>query len=191
MLNKNIWKPIDNNSPGYLGKRRNQEWQRRNQQYGAGNWQIAWLVSDNLLEYKEVCRLYENAYYEFFGKRPEILEHLLEVASEVYDDDPSNIKSGIDYLKRGAVRTHIQDIAIRNCLRRLGRNFKGKQILQIRDRVGSHPLSLALSPGQVPFHLPNLISTPSNLRQITKNAWWLPYSVEDFYQRGKRICLKK
>ena len=105
----------------------------------------------NLLEYKEVCQLYEDAYYEFFVKRPEILEHLLEVVGEIYDDEPSNIKSGIDYLKRGAVRTHIQDIAIRNCLKRLGRNFKGKQILQIRDRVGSHPLSLALSPAKCLF----------------------------------------
>lgn len=189
MLNKKIWKPINNDSTGYLGKRRNQEWAKRDKKYGKGNWQMAWLVGGKLLEYLEACQLYEDAYFEYFKKRPELLNHLIETASDVYDDHPSNVKSGLDYSKRGRIRTHIQDIAIRRCIKRFGKRFKGKKLLQIRGRVGKHPLSLALSPGQVPFHKPKLLSKSDNLKEITRNAWWLPGSVEDFYQRAKRICM--
>ena len=106
------------------------------------------------------------------------------------DDDPSNVESGLDYLQRGALRTHIQDIAIRNCVKRFGREFRGDKLIQIRDRMGEHPLSLELSPGQVPFHKPELISYPDNLEEISNKAWWLPLSVEDFYQLVKRLVVR-
>jgi hypothetical protein len=191
MLDQEKWKLVDNTSPGYVGQRRNDLWAERDGKYGKGNWQTIWLVRGNYLEYEEACRLYEDAYFEYFKKRPELLEYLLETASDVYDDDPSNVESGLDYSKRGEVRTHIQDIAIRNCVKRFGRDFKGNQLIQIRDRIGEHSLSLALSPGQVPFHEPGIISDPDNLAEIRSKAWWLPLSVEDFYQRGKRLVVRK
>ena len=190
MLRQEEWKLVDNTSPGYVGKRRNDLWAERDAKYGKRNWQTIWLVGDNYLEYEEACRLYEDAYFEYFKKRPELLEYLLEVASDVYDDDPSNVESGLDYSKRGDLRTHIQDIAIRNCVKRFGREFRGDKLIQIRDRIGEHPLSLALSPGQVPFHKSELISNPDNLAEIRRQAWWLPSSVEDFYQRGKRLVVR-
>jgi len=123
MLSREEWSLIDNTSPGYVGKRRNELWAERDSKYGKGNWQTIWLVAADYLEYTEACRLYEDAYFENFKKRPELLEYLLEVASNVYDDDPSNVESGFDYSNRGDVRTHIQDIAIRNCVKRFGREF--------------------------------------------------------------------
>lgn len=190
MLNPQEWKLVDNTSPGYVGSRRNELWAERDAHYGKGNWRLIWLVQRDYLDYEEACRLYEDAYFEYFKQRPELLEFLLEVASDVYDDDPSNVESGLDYSKRGDVRTHIQDIVIRNCVKRFGRNFSGSKLLQIRDRIGEHPLSLALSPGQVPFHKPELLSYPDNLAAIRAKAWWLPASVEDFYQRAKRVVIK-
>jgi len=190
MLSKETWKLVDNTSPGYVGARRNELWAERDAKYGKGNWRSIWLVQADYLDYEEACRLYEDAYFEYFKQRPELLEFLLEAASDVYDDDPSNVESGLDYSKRGNVRTHIQDIAIRNCVKRFGRQFSGSKLLQIRDRIGEHPLSLALSPGQVPFHKPELLSHPDNLESIRAKAWWLPASVEDFYQRAKRLVVK-
>jgi len=190
MLSKETWKLVDNTSPGYVGARRNELWAERDAKYGKGNWRSMWLVQADYRDYEEACRLYEDAYFEYFKKRPELLEFLLEVASDVYDDDPSNVESGLDYSKRGNVRTHIQDIVIRNCVKRFGRKFGGSKLVQIRDRIGEHPLSLALSPGQVPFHKPELLSHPDNLAAIRANAWWLPSSVEDFYQRAKRLVVK-
>jgi len=190
MLDTKIWKPLNNKSTGYVGKHRNDEWAKRDTMFGKGNWQVAWLVDGKLLEYLEVCQLYEDAYFEYLQKRPELLEYLIKTASDVYDDDPKNVESGLDYSKRGDIRTHIQDVSIRRCIKRFGKVFEGNILLQIRDRAGSHPLSLALSPGQVPFHKPELISNPDNLTEISRDVWWLLGSVEDFYQRAKRLCLK-
>jgi len=191
MLDQNEWQMINNNSTGYLGTKRNIAWAQRDELYGKGEWQMGWLLEGKLLEYPEICQLYGDAYYEYFKKRPELLEHLLEVASDVYDDNPLNVEAGTDFTKRGEERTHIGDTAIRRAVQRLGREFKGDKLLQIHDREGDHPLSLALSPGQVPFHNPELLSGPDNLNEIRVGAWWLPGSVEDFYQRAKRLCVKK
>ncbi len=191
MLDKSIWKPVDNNATGFLGHNRNEAWKKRNDTYGEGEWQMGWLVEGNLLEYPEVCQLYGDAYIAYFVMRPELLDLLCAVASNVYDDDPINVESGTDYTKRGDVKTHIGDTAIRRAVQHFGRKFKGDRLLQIHDRKGDHPLSLALSPGQVPFHQPHLLSNPDNLEEIEKDAWWLPGSVEDFYQRAKRLCVKK
>ena len=190
MLSQDSWTLFDNNSPGYIGKRRNELWAERDAKFGKENWRSIWLVGGKYLEYEEACHLYEDAYFKYFKKRSELLEYLLEIASNVYDDDPSNVESGLDYLQRGEVRTHIQDIAIRNCVKRFGREFSGDKLIQIRDRMGEHPLSLALSPGQVPFHKPELISHPDNLDKIRNKAWWLPLSVEDFYQLAKRLVVR-
>ena len=150
MLSPAEWNLVDNTSPGYVGKHRNELWAERDAKCGKGNWQAIWLVGGNYLEYEEACRLYEDAYFEYFKQRPELLEYLLEVALDVYDDDPSNVESGLDYSKRGDFRTHIQDIAIRNCLKRFGREFRGDGLIQIRDRIGDHPLSLVFArPGSV------------------------------------------
>jgi hypothetical protein len=62
--------------------------------------------------------------------------------------------------------------------------------MQIRGRVGKGRASTALSPGEVPFHKPELISVPTNVGDFI-NRWWLPGSVEDFYQRNRRIFVKK
>ena len=191
MLDKNIWEPVNNNSTGYLGKRRNDEWEKRNKIYGQENWKMGWLVENNLLEYPEICQLYGDSYYEYFKTRPELLEQLLEEASDVYDDNPINVEAGTDFAKRGEFKTHIGDTAIRRSVQRFGRKFRGEKLLQIHDREGEHPLSLALSPGQVPFYNPEQLSYPDNLKEITTDVWWIRGSVEDFYQRAKRLCVKK
>lgn len=191
MLDTEIWQPADNNSTGYLGKRRNEEWAKRDDKYGEGNWRMGWLVGDKLLEYADVCQFYGDSYYEYFKLRPELLEYLVKIASDVYDDNPANVEAGTDFKARGEVKTHIHDTAIRQCVRRFGRRFEGKILLQISEQAGQHPLSQALSPGQVPFHKKEYLSKPDNLAEITRDAWWLPGSVEDFYQRAKRLCVKK
>lgn len=191
MIDITIWKSIGNRSTGYLGERRNEEWKKRDILYGAGNWQMGWMVDDKYLEYPEVCQLYTNAYYEYFKMRPELFEFLLEIASNVYDDAPANVEAGTDFHNRGKTKTHIHDTAIRECVKRFGRNFRGEKLLQVSHASNKHPLSQALSPGQVPFYNPAILSFPDNLKEIQKDSWWLPGSVEDFYQRAKRLCAKQ
>lgn len=170
--------------PGYIGKyreRRHKEW---NEEYGKENWRLVWEVGETFVGFLGVCTLYEDAYYKFLQDNPDILEQLTTEAVNVYDDEPSNIESGFDYLKQETPRTHIQDIAIRRVLIRMGLCFQGKKLIRIRQEKGMHPLSVILSPGKVPFHRSNLIREPEI------KGWWDSGTVESFYQSNRFLQAK-
>ncbi len=152
--------------------------------YGKGNWKLAWRYGGGYLDFAQACREYEESYYVLLRKHPGTLEELLEVASDVYDDSVTNVRSGFDYLKQETNRTHIQDIAIRRSLKKLGVWFRGNRLLQIRHNLGDHPLSMTLSPGIVPFHKPRMIATP------WLEGWWEPGTVECFYQSNRQLLIR-
>lgn len=128
----------------YLGKYRDGVFREWNKEHGKGNWRIVWKVNKTLVDFLGVCALYEDAYFKFLQNNPKILKQLISEASNVYDDELSNIESGFDYTKQETKRTHIQDIAIRRSLIRLGLWFKGKELIRIRQEKGTHPLSIKL-----------------------------------------------
>lgn len=170
--------------PGYFGKRREAKHREFDQRFGVGNWRIAWEWQGEYLEFAQAVLVYEEAYFRFMEASPGLVNELVREASDVYDDATTNVGSGLDYLAQETSRTHIQDIAIRRCIRRLGRRFEGSRLLRIRDDRGEHPLSLQLSPGRVPFHRPEFIQRPE-LR-----GWWQRGSVEAFYQSNKVLQVK-
>ncbi|MBI4121194.1 MAG: hypothetical protein HY457_02990 [Parcubacteria group bacterium] len=165
--------------PGYLGKHREETHARWAKKYGPGNWRIMWQLGEHTIGFLGVCALYEDAYFKFLEDHPDILAQLIAGAREVYDDEPSNVDSGLDYSVQETKRTHIQDIAIRRCLVRMALWFKGDELFRIRHSKGTHPLSMVLSPGHVPFHKPRLIVTPE------LPGWWDAGSVESYYQSNK------
>jgi hypothetical protein len=167
--------------PGYLGKTRNAKYVEWDEKFGKGNWELVWLLNGFRYNWLGVCGLYEDAYLVYFESHPDILAQLLTEASDVYDDSLTNVGSGLDYLRQETERTHIQDIAIRRCVDKLGLKFKGDKLIQIRDSLGEHPLSMTLSPGKVPFHHPEHIEVPRI------EGWWDAGSVEDFYQSNKYL----
>lgn len=170
--------------PGYFGRHRDAKHAEYDQRYGVGNWRIVWKVGSNYFTFEEEVLLYEDAYFEYLRRHKGLKAALILGASDVYDDSLSNIESGLDYSKQETERTHIQDIALRRCVRRFGEHFRGEELIQIRDREGSHELSMLLSPGQVPFHLPHLIENPQ------LEGWWKPFSVESFHQSNKVLQIK-
>lgn len=171
--------------PGYLGGQRDQKYQEWNQLYGSKNWRLVWRWQNIYLNFPQACSVYEESYFLFLKNNPQICKELVCSASNVYDDAPSNINSCTNYLIQETKHTHIQDIAIRRSLERLGETFKGKELIQIRDKNGFHPLSLTLSPGQVPFHRQDLIINP------WLEGWWQPGSVECFYQSNRFLQVRK
>lgn len=179
------WKPVER--PGSFGSKRDEIFNGWDELYGKGNWKIAYKVGDRFLSFLEACQLYEDAYYEFMRDNPGITQMLIEEAWNVYDDDESNIGSEFDYSRQETKRTHIQDIAIRNALKRLNRWFMGNALIQIRHVAGHHPLSLLLSPGAVPFHQLELMESPI---PGEKKPWYMDNSVEDWYQRAKYLMVK-
>lgn len=167
--------------PGYFGKRRDARLREYDKRHGRGNWRIAWKWKNGVIDKHGVIALYEDAYYHFLMKRPDVLRILVSEASDVYDNAPSNVESGFNYMRQEVSATHLQDISIRRVVLRLGATFRGKELIQIRDKDGPHPLSMELSPGQVPFHFPEHIEKPE------LEGWWKPGSVESFYQSNKII----
>ena len=172
--------------PGYLGGQRENKYREWDEKFGKNGWRLSWKWQNNYLNFVEACGVYEDAYCMFLKNNRAVLQDLVTSAANVYDDNPSNVNSGTDYKIQETRHTHIQDIAIRSSLERLGETFKGKEVLQIRDSLGNHPLSMTLSPGQVPFHRQDLIITP-----WLEGEWWKSGSVECFYQSNRFLQVRE
>jgi hypothetical protein len=173
------WESVER--PGYFGARREVRYREFGEQFGPDKWRIVWYIGQRIGAFSEAVMLYEDAYFVWFAAHPDLAEWLVREASEVYDDAPSNIASGLDYAAQETQCTHIQDIAIRRCLARMGMVFAGPAPLRIRDRLSEHELGLLLSPGRVPFHRPEWICQPE------LEGWWSRGSVEAFYQSNKYL----
>lgn len=181
-----IWQTIER--PGQLGKKRDELFTLWNKEYGKNNWRIAWEFGKLVLEKKEAIQIYEDAYYEFFKNNPEKLNHLITIASDIYDTDPENVNSYLDYEKQETPDNHIHDIAIRRSLIRLGTWFKGKELIRIRWKIIENR---DYDPGKVPFHRQELIAKEEIKDYNGWGAWWLPNTVEDWYQRNKVLQIRK
>lgn len=167
--------------PGYLGSLRDEMFRQWDNKHGEGNWRLRWRVGSTVVGFLGACALYEDAYMHFLKKNSCVVAQLRRGARNIYDDAPSNVASGLNYGTQETGRTHIQDIAIRNCLVRMGVWFNGTELIQIRDKKGVHPLSMTLSPGRVPFHKQGFIVQPE------LEGWWDQGSVEAFYQSNRYL----
>jgi hypothetical protein len=167
--------------PGYFGAEREAKYKEYNFRFGVNKWRLAWEMEGEFISWDEMVLYYEQSYFVFLQNNPDVLQELVTEASNVYDDAITNIKSGFDYTAQETDRTHVQDIAIRRVVVRLGKKFEGQTPIQIRDVLGDHPLSVTLSPGKVPFHMPEALILPELL------GWWDKGSVESFYQSNKTL----
>ncbi len=175
------WKVMG--SPGYSGKTKGSRDAQRDKLYGNGNWKSVFYMGGTLIEREFALQIYEDAYWTFFRDNPEELDWICRTASDVYDNAKSNTKSGLDYNIQEAESTHLQDIAIRRSIIRLGRQFKGKHLVEIR---GKDSEGYKLNPGRVPFHITDLI------RPREGNPGWIEAgSIEDFWQSNKALVVRR
>lgn len=191
----NSWVQIFNELT-YLGRRKSEVYRELDSRFGRENWLPAHFFNGEIVSRASAYLIYEEAYYQFLKDNPETLKKLVITASEVYDIQPSNVESGLDYEKQECNATHLQDISIRRVLTRLKleedgtmadqknlpkiKVFYGDHLVQIRDHTseGYH-----LNPGKVPFHRPDLIL------DTEQNGWWDKDSVEDWYQKNKVLLV--
>ena len=168
-------------SGGYFGAKRPDIEQKLNSWFGSDGWMVKHLIGGQFVSEEAALQHYEDGYFIYFRDNPDILEALLESASDVYDTAPSNIESGTDYNIQETPNAgrHLQDIAIRRAMGRLGREFRGRELMQIR---GKKTKGYHLNPGFIPFHKPELIT-------IAIKGWWSPGSIEAFLQGTKVIVL--
>lgn len=173
--------------PGFLGSRRPQVEAKLNGLFGVGRWETQHVVAGRLAPEAAALRLYQEAYAVHFRENPAKLEWLCRNFSDVYDTDPSNVQSKFDYNHQEMPHKgrHLHDIAIRRAVHALGRTFEGAELLQVR---GPKSEGFCLSPGEVPFPFDGQIPKTSVPNQ---KPWWKPNTIEDFYQRSRRIVVKE
>ena len=176
-----IWQTLER--PGYFGEKKDAIHEGYNARFGQWGWRIRWQWEDRILDFPEACQFYEDAYYYDSFMRPEVWKELLATAREVYDIEKQDVDSGLDYLIQKGKATHVQDIAIRNVMVRMGWTFRGKELARVRQH-GTY-WGDRFSPGKIPFHLPKHIIQPH------LEGWWDMNSVEDFYQSNKVLQVKK
>ena len=173
--------------PGYLGKKRDEVLEEWNQKYGKGNWRLAYQWGPAVVSRTFAIQLYEDGYYEFLKNNNETLEWLIKTASDVFDTAESNVRSGLDYQKQETKNNHLHDISIRRAILRLGRRFEGDKLIHVRWKDSE---GYRLSPGIVPFHIPDMILSEEIKSYSGKDAWWRSKTIEDFYQRNKILQIK-
>ncbi len=181
MAAKLCWKPIGR--PGFAGQKRDKLVAHWDETYGQGNWKIMHEVQGQYYDWLDaLIQFYEQAYYVFLQQHEDILNWLCSIASDVYDSNVTNVHSGLDYNIQEGTSNHMQDIAIRRVVQRLGRKFEGSELLQIR---GWRSKGARLSPGVVPFHEPTWILQPE------LQSWWKPHTVESFWQSNKIMLVQQ
>jgi hypothetical protein len=184
------WETLDR--PGYFGKKRDVLQARFNEQYGAGNWRIAWQWGEQTIERPIALQIYEDGYYEHFKNSPDLLQWLTSNFWNVFDTAPTNVEAGFSYDVQETSSNHLHDVAIRRAVLRNGVWFSGNKLLEVRsiDAEG-----WVLSPCNIPFHLPHMIyrgqtKYEGEVRDFSKDPpWWIKRgvkdSVEEFYQQNK------
>lgn len=175
---------VPHHRPGYFGRHRDAIVAQLNRRHGVGNWRLAWVHRGQSYNFVEACTLYyEESYYRWFAQRPGDVEFVCSFG-ECVDNAETNVQSGCDYSKQESYSTHIQDIAVRNVLRRMGRRFTGPvdRILTIRSKDSN---GHRYGPGNIPFLDPEAITQPSLCPR-----WANPNSVEDFWQSNKWVQVR-
>jgi len=166
--------------PGFFGANRPRIVEKLNHWFGKDGWEIKYLVGGEVISDEEALQLYEDAYYTHFKAHPEELETLLEMASNVYDTSETNVESGADYAVQETEGRHLHDIAIRRVVQKLGKTFRGDQLVRIR---GPKTEGFRYGPGKIPFHKPELVPQPA------LKGWWDAGSIEEFWQSSRVIRL--
>lgn len=169
--------------PGFLGRKRNEKQVAWDLQYGSGNWALVWKVGDLILDFRDACRIYEDAYFMDSFKREDLWRNLFSKARDFFDNAETNVNSGTDYMIQESYSHHLQDIAVRRVGIRRGMKMTGDELIQIR---GPKTKGYELMPGVVKFHEPGLITTP-----VIHPEWATPDSAEAFYQSTRWLAVKK
>jgi hypothetical protein len=176
---------VTKDRPGMFGRRRDERIRKYDLEFGLDNWRLAWVDGGTTLEFADACRaFYEEAYFLHLSRLPGEIDFICSFG-ECIDNAPTNVLSGLDYTVQEAFSTHIQDIAVRNVLARLGRRFEGPahSLLVIRTKEDN---GHRFGPGNIPYHCPERIIQPS------MRPWWANKdSVEDFWQSNKVLQVRR
>ncbi|WP_405096096.1 hypothetical protein [Micromonospora sp. NBC_01412] len=174
---------LDVGRPGHLGSRRRERVAEWDATYGPGRWRLVWRIGSAVHPWHSALARYEDAYHRRLSEDESLLRQLVTTARDVYDISPEDVAAGLDYSRQRPGPQHLQDIAVRRVLGRLGVGFAGADLVRLRREGAAHPSlpGARLDSGAVAFHRPDLIMRP----ELT--GWWDAGSVEAFYQSNRYL----
>ncbi len=175
--------------PGWFGEARDEKIAEYNNKYGEGNWRLRHKLGPRVLDFDQAVKLYELSYELDFHHpdRRYLWNDLINMASDVWTEQESDVESGIDYAVQLAPAAHYEDVAIRRILETNRLKFKGDRLVRIRadseDTVGK-----VLSSIHIPFVYPNYIEGSLD----DKMPWWDRHkgSLECFWHLNKVLQVR-
>lgn len=171
---------VDVERPGHLGTQRRDRMSAWEAEFGPGRWRLVWRIDAVFHPWEAALCLYEDAYHRRLSDDADLRHRLIRTARDVYDRDPSDVVSRLDYASQRGTGHHLQDVAVRRTLVRLGGWFAGDRLVCLRRGGGAaDELGGWLDSSVVPFHRPDLIVRPE------LDGWWERGSVEAFYQSNR------
>lgn len=187
--------------PGYLGKRKDAEVARWDNQYGADNWRLVWeLANGDILGYPEIFwKIYVPGYAKYFVSSTLWINGYSEARylqrgfSYTYDKDLVTKEQAFDPLylyNRPGFPNQFHHVALNIAIEYfMGMPFRGNTPLQVREGkpgtpIDTWPKGWKYSPGKIMTTRPDL--TPeTNIR-----GWWERGSIEEVYQTAKILQVK-
>jgi hypothetical protein len=212
-LLEQVWIPVG--LPGYSGPAKADRTGRLDARFGADGWRMSHVVRGQLVTPAVAIIEYEESYRRFLRARPALVEFLVTVAGNVYDDRVANVHDD-SYEQPHTEANHYQDIAVRRVISELADDDAWPAVIDIgpselllvdlgtgethvspraRGFRGDHlvqirdPLSPGyfLNPAVVPCHDPALLTS-----MPTRVEWYHAegcghLSVEAFWQMSKVV----
>ena len=188
-----LWQTVER--PGYQGKKKDEQIQRWNTDYGEGNWRIAWELKNRLtFNYEQVFyNFYVPGYMKHFLEHPEEAEMLTTQFSYAYDKDLISKTDAFDpyaLFNKPGRPNQFHNVALNIALEwYMGMPFQGDRPIQVREGkpgtdVSEWPEGWQWSPGRIDAVRQDLI--PEN----NIEGWWRPGTIEDVYQTAKVVQIK-
>ena len=208
-----IWIPVG--LPGFSGAEKARWNALLSERYGADGWRISHVVRGKIVPRAVAIIEYEEAYRRYLRERPDLVNFLVEVCGNVYDDNPSNVFDD-DYEQPHTAMNHYQDISVRRVIAELVDDPAWPTVtatpvesVELHDfgtgeRVTAprasgfrgdgllqirDPLSpgYMLNPAVVPAHDPALITTIPGRREWYHDEGCGHLSIEAFWQSSKVV----
>ncbi len=182
--------------PGYLGKLKEEKYALWNEQFGDGNWRLAWeLANGEVLDFERVFwMVYVAGYTHHFRMNLDQANFLTQNYAFAYDKDKLSRPEAFNpyaLYEKPNVSNQFHHVALNLALEWfLAMPFQGRRPIQVREgkpgtALEKQPEGYQWSPGRIATTRPELIPA-INLEGI----WWQKGTIEDLYQTAKVLQIR-
>lgn len=193
--NKALWEFA--RYPGRMGKNRDRYYSEWDEEFGKGNWRIAWEMQEGeILDFDQIFEEYVQAYVKYFQEHPDEATYICNNYQYAYDRDQIGVRDAFDryaLLDRPGIQNQFHHVAMNIALTdRLRYSFQGEKPIKVRAGRSDQPPEKwpeghRWQPGNIQVTNPGMIRRDY---EIT-DPWINGDSIEALYQANKILQVKK